>query len=203
MTRAGHERAVGRPQLAVLVEEALAHQAGVEAPEQQRVGQGKRSRKWTVSSMVGAGASLRRRGHGAGNHASASRATVSASIGRSSRSPIQPPTSERSAPLNGGAPKRVSIVTRPVKGGGARRPGATGGISRAEGGATSGISASEITGPGRGADKAASASAISSPSCSRRAVTVVSERPARSTAARSVTAPAWGARRKWMVIVRG
>ncbi len=90
-----------------------------------------------------------------------------------------------------------------MKGGGARRPGATGGISRAEAGAASGIGASEMSGPGLGADKAARASAISWPSCSRRAVTVVSERPARSTVGHTVTAPAWGARRNWTVIVRG
>ena len=54
---------------------------------------GSGARKWTVRSIVGAGASARSRGHGAGNHASASSVTAAASSGRSSRRPSQPPTS--------------------------------------------------------------------------------------------------------------
>ncbi len=53
---------------------------------------------------------------------------------------------------------------------------------------------SEISGPLHGTEKAASASAISRPSCSMRAESVLSERPARSIVVRIVTGPGSGAR---------
>ena len=67
---------------------------------------------------------------------------------------------------------------------------------RSPGGSTSGIGASESSGPGHGEENAATPSAISFPSCSSRAVAVVSERPTRSTTGRTVIGPACGGRRK-------
>ena len=64
--------------------------------------------------------------------------------------------------------------------------------ARPAGGSTSGIGAPSSTGPGHGFDQAPSAIPSSLPSCSSRALTEVSERPARSTPARTVTGPSAG-----------
>ena len=67
-------------------------------------GSGSGARKWTVRSIVGAGASAFSRGHGAGNQASASTQSASASTSRSSSSPSQPPAT----PCSDRAPGRVA-----------------------------------------------------------------------------------------------
>ena len=93
LARLGDQGAVGRPELAVLLEEAVADERVRKRPSSSESGSGSGARKWTVRSIVGAGASSASRGQGAGNQASASSATAGASSGRSSRSPSQPPTS--------------------------------------------------------------------------------------------------------------
>ena len=73
---------------------------------------------------------------------------------------------------------------------------------RGSAGSTAGIGASLSVGPGHGFDQAPSASPSSLPSCSSRPLTEVSERPSRSTCARTVTGPVSGTRRKCMVAER-
>ena len=63
------------------------------------------------------------------------------------------------------------------------------------GAGTSGIDRSANSGPGRGVEKAARASAMGRPSWVIVAVTVVSERPARTIAVVMPTSPSWGASR--------
>ena len=70
--------------------------------------------------------------------------------------------------VNGGAPANSGIP----------------GSRSASGGATSGIGSSATSGALHGTENAASASAISAPSCSMRADSVLSERPARSIVVR-------------------
>ena len=68
-------------------------------------------------------------------------------------------------------------------------------VSRAaSGGSTSGIASSAISGAVHGTEKAASTSAISLPSCSIRAESVLSERPSRSITVSILTGPGLGAR---------
>jgi hypothetical protein len=147
---------------------------------------------------VGAGASCFSRVHGDGNQASASRAIAGASSSRSSRSPSQPPVFALSAPVNGSPPKRRCIDSWWMNG------GASAGSSPvvSSGGATSGIGDSSNSGPRQGTENEATVSAIGWPSCSRRAVTVLSERPVRSTLVRTEAGAAVGGRRKVTVSER-
>ena len=107
LARLGDERPVVRPHLAVLLEEAVADQRWRNRPSSSESEIGSGTLKWTVRSIVGAGASSVSLGHGAGNQASASTAIAGASSGRRSRRPSQPPTSPRSAPRERRLPEAV------------------------------------------------------------------------------------------------
>ena len=127
-----------------------------------------------------------------GNHASQNSASASASTGRGSGRPVQPPI-RIGAPLpaNGIAPTRGCITICLVNSG---APLKSPGVERrsASGSPSSGIGSSFAPGARHGTEKAASASAITRPSCSMRAESVLSERPARSTVVRISTGPSSG-----------
>ena len=148
---------------------------------------------------MGAGAKPANRGQGAGYQASASTQTVAASISRSSRRPIHPPVSALSARENGSAPKRACMESRSTKFGASAPGSSRRRWSRSPGDSTSGMGDSVSSGLSRGPANVARARAISLPSCSRRAVALVSPRPERSITGLTVTAPSPGGRRNCTV----
>ena len=71
------------------------------------------------------------------------------------------------------------------------------------GGSTSGSGSSAYSGPLHARENAERTSAISLPSCSIRADSVLRERPSRSSVVAIDTGPGAGARAKWIVMDRG
>src|SRR5262249_49167244 len=135
-----------------------------------------------VRSRVGAPMGCARRGKRQGTQASVKAAMSGASARRGAASRNHPPPRDEAEAEDGGSPSAQRYSNRLVKGGAKGVPagGKSGHIS---GGATAGRVPSASVRLGRGVAKAANASAQSCPPCRRRAESVVTERPARSTVA--------------------
>jgi hypothetical protein len=152
------------------------------------------ARKWIVRSTVGTGTGTGMRTNAAGHQASAYMASAGASSGRSSRRRIQPPVTASSAggSTNGIGPSdgRRSKNSTIGKPGGIQSSG-----SSSPNGVSSMAGVSKLTSRSYGPPSAARAMTRVRPSCTSRALTLVSVRPERSTVTSTAAGPGLGVER--------